>query len=83
MRSNRRFLALVFIGSCLGAAAACSLITDVDRSKIEGAGGTAGDADAAVGGLAATATGGAISHLDSGTEDAGQESDASTSNPGN
>jgi hypothetical protein len=79
MRSNRRFLALVFFGSCLGAAAACSLITDVDRSKIEGAGGTTGQADAAVGG---SATGGSVSHGDSGMEDdAGSQSDASASNP--
>ena len=81
MRSNRRFLALVFIGSCLGAAAACSLITDVDRSKIEGAGGTNGEADAAAGG---SATGGSVSHVDSGKEDdAGSQSDASASDPNN
>lgn len=79
MRSNRRFLALVFIGSCLGAAAACSLITDVDRSKIEGAGGANGEADAAVGG---SATGGSVSHVDSGTEDdAGNQSDAAADDP--
>jgi hypothetical protein len=79
MRSNRRFLALVFVGSCLGAAAACSLITDVDRSKIEGAGGTNGEADAAVGG---SATGGSGAQVDSGAEDdAGNASDASASDP--
>ena len=78
MRSNRRFIALVLIGSCIGAAAACSLITDVDRSKIEGAGGTTGEADAAAGG---SATGGTVSNVDSGTEDdAGNQADASASN---
>ena len=39
MLSKRRFLTLVLIGSAI-ASAACSLITDVDRSKIEGSGGS-------------------------------------------
>ncbi len=71
MRSNRRFLALVLIGCGIGAAAACSLITDVDRSKIEGAGGTPGLEDAGGGN---SATGGKPST----DNDAGDESDAGT-----
>jgi hypothetical protein len=39
MLAKRRLLTLVLIGSAI-ASAACSLITDVDRSKIEGSGGS-------------------------------------------
>jgi hypothetical protein len=56
MLSKRRFLTLVLIGSGI-ASAACSLITDVDRSKIEGSGGSD--------------TGGSSSVDDSGTETGG------------
>ena len=76
MRSNRRFLALVLIGCAIGAAAACSLITDVDRSKIEGTGGTNGQDDAGN-----IATGGTWI-VDAGDEtDAGTQADAAPSEP--
>ena len=62
MVSKHRLLALVLI--TIGAAfAACSLITDVDRSKIEGSGGaddTGVDSGTATGGHAGT--GGSTSH---------------------
>lgn len=65
MRTNRKFLALIFIALSIGAAGACSLITDVDRSKIEGAGGAdADDAGSHVGGN--SATGGRSSVSDAG-----------------
>ena len=75
MHAKRRLLALLLIGSGI-ASAACSLITDVDRSKIEGSGGnaelggnTSVDSGAATGGRAAT--GGGSSH------DAGNKPDSS------
>ncbi len=75
MLAMRRLMALLFIG-CTIAYAACSLITDVDRSKIEGAGGSAEtggssstDSGADTGGLAST--GGTTS-----SNDAGNASDA-------
>ena len=72
MLAKRRLLALVLIGSGI-ASAACSLITDVDRSKIEGSGGSdlggsSSDSGTDTGGRAAS--GGSSSH------DAGNKSDA-------
>jgi|NGEPerStandDraft_6_1074524.scaffolds.fasta_scaffold15559_2 hypothetical protein len=77
MLAKRKFLALVLIGSSI-ASAACSLITDVDRSKIEGSGGgsSAGASSgpdaggASTGGHAAT-TGGSKNDAAAADEDAG------------
>jgi hypothetical protein len=80
MLSKRRFLTLVLIGSGI-ASAACSLITDVDRSKIEGSGGSdmggsssVDDAGTDTGG--SKATGGGSSHTggSSSRDDAGDAS---------
>ncbi len=72
MLAKHRLLALVLIGFAF-ASAACSLITDVDRSKI-GSGGSGGslsveDSGTSTGGNVAT-TGGSSSH------DAGEKQDA-------
>ena len=67
MVTKRRLLALFLIGTCV-VFAACSLITDVDRSKIEGAGGASETADASstdTGGH--SGTGGSVG-VDSGDE---------------
>ena len=74
MLVKRRLLALVLIGSGI-ASAACSLITDVDRSKIEGSGGSelggsSSDSGTNTGGRAAS--GGSSSH------DAGNKADAAS-----
>ncbi len=73
MLSKRRLLTLVLIGSAI-ASAACSLITDVDRSKIEGSGGSdmGGDSGTEPGG--SKATGGGTSH------DAGNKAGAANTN---
>ncbi len=78
MVSKRRLLASLLIGTGI-AFAACSLITDVDRSKIEGAGGAQDildDSGTDIGGRAGT--GGANSAADSGEE----PTDASTHDAG-
>jgi hypothetical protein len=71
MFAKRRLLAFLLIGTGI-AFAACSLITDVDRSKIEGAGGAQDildDSGTETGGRAGT---GGANSADSGSE----ESDA-------
>jgi hypothetical protein len=68
MVTKRRLLALFLIGTCV-VFAACSLITDVDRSKIEGAGGAIADASSTdTGGH--SGTGGSVG-VDSGDEEPG------------
>ena len=82
MLSKRRLLTLVLIGSGI-ASAACSLITDVDRSKIEGSGGSdiGGSSSVDDGGTetgGSKATGGATSRGTGGSraiDDAGDASD--------
>jgi hypothetical protein len=68
MLSTRRFLALVLIGFGIALAASCSLITDVDRSKIAGTGGTTGNDDAGFTGGESSTGGGATT--DAGDADA-------------
>jgi len=78
MVSKRRLLAFVLIGTGV-MFAACSLITDVDRSKIEdnAAGGTSSiDSGSETGGQSATGTGGGTS------KDGGTQVDASVPNSG-
>ncbi len=79
MVAKRRLLALVLIGSGI-ASAACSLITDVDRSKIEASGGSSelggtssNDSGTSTGTGGLTASGGSSSH------DAGNKPDAANS----
>ena len=70
MLSTHKFVALVLIGSGIAVAAACSLITDVDRSKIEGTGGAPSTDDGG------TSTGGSSTGGSTSTEDAGGGADA-------
>jgi len=79
MVMKRRLLALVLVGTGV-AFAACSLITDVDRSKIEGSGG-AGE----IGGAHADSgmsTGGQMATGGQSSVDGGNHSDASVPNAG-
>ncbi len=81
MLSKRRFLTLVLIGSGI-ASAACSLITDVDRSKIEGSGGSdmGGSSSTDDGGNetgGSIATGGGTSHGTGGSSSVDDAGDAS------
>jgi hypothetical protein len=80
MVAKRRLLASLVIGTGI-AFAACSLITDVDRSKIEGAGGAQDildDSGTETGGHGNAATGGANSVDGGGDEPDAAAHDAST-----